>query len=308
MKVIFDPEEPLKFPTSATIGIFDGVHIGHKKIISLVRKEAKEKGFTSCVITFYPHPQKVLRGTDTPLIVPLKERFRLLEKEGVEVTVCYSFTKEFAAMAAEDFVGDILVKKLRIRSIFVGSDFFFGRRRQGNIELLEAMGRTYKFETRMVEPALLDGEVVSSTAIRNLIEDGMVKKAARFLGDYFSIEGRIKEGEKRGRRLGFPTANLDTNWEIFPKSGVYITWAHLDEERFKSITNVGFRPTFGENQLLIETHIIDFKEDIYGKSMRIEFVDRLRDERRFESVDALVAQISRDIETAKGIFFRNLSK
>jgi riboflavin kinase/FMN adenylyltransferase len=302
MKVIFDPEEPLKFPTSATIGIFDGVHVGHKKIISIMRKDAKEKGLTSCVITFYPHPQKVLRGTDVPLIVPLKERFRLLEKENVEVTVCYSFTKEFASISAEDFVKDILVRKLNVKSIFVGPDFLFGRKRGGNVELLETMGKKYRFETRMVEPAILDGEVVSSTAIRNLIEDGMVKKAARFLGDYFSMDGRIKEGEKRGRKLGFPTANLDTSWEIFPKRGVYITWTYLEGERFRSITNVGLRPTFGENQLLIETHIIDFKGDVYGKTMRIEFIDRLRDERRFESIDALIAQISKDVERVKEIF------
>ncbi|MER3446640.1 MAG: riboflavin biosynthesis protein RibF [Candidatus Dadabacteria bacterium] len=302
MKVIFDPEEPLKFATSATIGIFDGVHIGHKKIISLVRKDAQDKGLTSCVITFYPHPQKVLRGTDIPLIVPLKERFRLLEKEDVEITVCYSFTKEFAAISAEDFIKDILVRKLNIKSIFVGSDFLFGRKRGGNVELLESMGKIYKFETRIVEPVVLDGEVVSSTLIRNLIEDGMVKKAARFLGDYFSIDGRIKEGEKRGRMLGFPTANLDTTWEIFPRRGVYVTWTYLDGRRLRSITNVGLRPTFGENSLIIETHIIDFRGDVYGKMMRIEFVDRLRDERRFESVDALIAQISRDVERAKEIF------
>jgi riboflavin kinase/FMN adenylyltransferase len=302
MQVIFDPVEKIKFSTSATIGVFDGVHIGHKKIISFVRKEAKEKGFASCVITFYPHPQKTLRGVDIPLIVPIEERFRLLEKEGVDIAVCYSFTQGFAGISAEDFVREILFKKLSIKSIFVGPDFFFGRKREGNIELLETMGKVYKFEIRMIEPALLEGEIVSSTAVRNLIEEGMVKKAGRFLGDYFSIEGRIKEGERRGRKLGFPTANLDTNWEIFPKRGVYVTWAQLDNERFKSITNVGMRPTFGENQLLIETHIIDFKRDIYGKTMKIEFIDRLRDERRFESVDALVAQISKDAERAKEVF------
>ncbi len=307
MKVIFDPEERFKFPTSATIGIFDGVHIGHKKIISLVRKDAKEKGLTSCVITFYPHPQKVIRGTNIPLIVPLKERFRLLEKEDVEVTVCYNFTKEFAAISAEDFVEDILVRKLSVKSIFVGPDFLFGRKRGGNIELLEAMGRTYKFETRMVEPVVLDGEVVSSTTIRSLIEDGVVKKAGKFLDDYYSIEARIKEGEKRGRKLGFPTANLDTSCKIFPKRGVYVTWAHLEGDRFRSITNVGLRPTFGENQLLIETHIIDFGDDAYGKTIRIEFIDRLRDEKRFESVDALIMQISKDVERANEIF-RDLGK
>src|SRR3990172_3778454 len=197
MKVIFDPEVPLKFSTSATIGIFDGVHIGHRRIISLLRKDAKEKGISSCVITFHPHPQKVLRGIDVPLIVPLKERFGLLKKEGVDVTVCYSFTKEFASVQAEDFVRDMLV---------------------GRVEL-----------------ALSDGEVISSTTIRKLIEEGMVRKAARFLGYSFSIEGTVKEGERRGTKLGFPTANIDTEWELLPKRGVYVTWAHLGGERFESI-------------------------------------------------------------------------
>ncbi len=302
MKVIFDPEVPLKFSTSATIGIFDGVHIGHRRILSLLRKDAREKGISSCVITFHPHPQKVLRGIDVPLIVPLKERFRLLEKEGVDVTVCYSFTKKFASVQAEDFVRDMLVGRLGIRTIFVGPDFFFGRNREGNINLLEAMGKTYNFEIRRVEPALLDGEVISSTTIRKLIEEGMVREAARFLSYSFSIEGTVKEGERRGRKLGFPTANIDTEWELLPKKGVYVTWAHLGGERFESITNVGVRPTFGYNQLLVETHIIDFKGDVYGKPIRIEFIDKLRDETRFESIDALVEQISRDVKRTKEIF------
>lgn len=302
MKVIFDPQEPIDSSTSATIGIFDGVHIGHKKIINLVREDARENGLSSCVITFHPHPQKVLRGSNMPLIVPLSERLKLFEKEGVDITICYSFTKDFAQISAKDFVRDMLVKKLRIKSIFVGPDFFFGRKREGTTELLETMGRTYNFETKLVQPVSLDDELISSTSIRKLIEDGMVKKAARFLGDSFYVEGRIKQGERRGRLLGFPTANLDTDWELLPKKGVYVTWTQLDERRFRSITNVGVRPTFDASQLLIETHILDFSNDIYGKSMRIEFVERLRDEKRFESVDALVAEISRDVERAKDIF------
>ncbi len=302
MKVIFDPQSPLKFSNSATIGIFDGVHVGHRRIIGLLRKDAREKGTSSCVITFHPHPQKVLRRINIPLIVPLKERFKLLEKEGVDVTVCYSFTEEFASVSAEEFVRDILVGKLGIKSIFVGPDFFFGRNREGNLNLLEAMGKTYNFETKRVEPAILDGEVISSSSIRKLIEEGMVRKAARFLGYSFSIEGIVKEGERRGRKLGFPTANIDTDWEILPKRGVYVTWAHFDGERCESITNVGVRPTFGHNQLLVETHIIDFKGELYRKPIRIEFVDRLREERRFESIDALVEQISRDVKRTKEIF------
>ncbi len=305
MKIIFDPENSIDFSTSATIGVFDGVHIGHKKIISLVQREAGQKNLSSCVITFTPHPQNVLRGTDMPLIVPLNERFRLLEKEGVDITVCFTFTKEFAKISATDFVSDILVRKLRVKSLFIGPDFFFGRGRQGNVELLKAMGRDYGFETNLVSPASLDGEVVSSTVIRQLVEDGMVRKAARLLDKNFSIEGVIKEGEKRGRKLGFPTANIDTDWGLLPKRGVYVTWAHLPRKRLRSITNIGFRPTFGENRLLIETHIIDFKDNLYGEPLRIEFLDRLRDEKRFESVDALITQIARDVDKAREIFSRS---
>jgi riboflavin kinase/FMN adenylyltransferase len=302
MKLIFDPQEPIDSSTSATIGIFDGVHIGHKKIINLVREEAKKKGLSSCVVTFHPHPQKVLRGSDIPLIVPLRERLKLLEKEGLDIAVCYNFTKDFAQISAKDFIREMLVKKLNIKSIFVGPDFFFGRKREGTPELLETMGRTYNFETKIIQPISSDDEVISSTVIRKLIEDGMVKKAASFLGYYFYIAGKVKQGERRGRLLGFPTANLDTDWELLPKKGVYVTWTHLDEGKLRSITNVGVRPTFEASQLLIETHIFDFGGDIYGKSMRIEFVERLRDEKRFENVDALIAEISRDIERAKEIF------
>lgn len=302
MRVIFDPQEPIDSATSATIGIFDGVHIGHREVIKLVREEANKKSLSSCIITFHPHPQKVLRGSDIPLIVPFRERLKLFEKEGVDIAVCYNFTKDFAQVSAKDFVRDMLVERLHIKSIFVGPDFYFGRKREGTTELLENMGRIYNFETKIVQPVSVDDEVISSTAIRKLIEDGMVKKAARFLGYNFYTSGKVKQGERRGRLLGFPTANLDTDWELLPKKGVYVTWTDLDEGRFRSITNVGIRPTFDASQLLIETHIFDFSGDIYGKSMRVEFVERLRDEKRFESVDSLIAEISRDVERAKELF------
>jgi riboflavin kinase/FMN adenylyltransferase len=302
MKVIFDPKERIKESTSATIGIFDGVHLGHKSIISLIRKEAAKNDYSSCVVTFFPHPQKVLRGIDMPLIVPLKERLRLLEKEGVDITVCFNFTKAFSKISAKDFVKNYLVEKLNIKSIFVGPDLFFGRNREGNVELLESMGKSFEFETRTVRPVYFEDELISSTAIREFIEDGNVNKAANFLGDCFSVEGNVKEGERRGRELGFPTANLDTDWELLPKNGVYITWAEVNEKKFKSITNVGTRPTFGKNQLLVETHIINFNDDIYGNTIRVSFIDRLRDEKRFANVESLIAQISTDVESAKKVF------
>jgi riboflavin kinase/FMN adenylyltransferase len=302
MKVIFDPKEKIKESTSATIGIFDGVHLGHKSIIGLMQKNAARNSCASCVVTFFPHPQKVLRGIDMPLIVPLKERFRLLEKAGVDIAVCFNFTKAFSKISAKDFVKNYLVEKLNIKTIFVGPDLFFGRNREGNVELLKSMEKSFNFETRTVRPVYFEDELISSTAIREFIEDGNVKKAASFLGDCFCVEGNVKEGERRGRELGFPTANLDTEWELLPKNGVYISWAEMSEKKFQSITNVGTRPTFGKNQLLVETHIIDFKGDIYGKTIRVSFIDRLRDEKRFANVESLVAQISTDVESAKKVF------
>lgn len=237
-----------------------------------------------------------------PLIVPLRERFRLLEKEGVDITICFNFTQAFSKISAKDFIKNYLVEKLNIKTVFVGPDLFFGRNREGNVELLESMGKSFGFEARTVRPVYFEDELISSTVIREFIEEGNVLRAANFLGHCFSIEGNVKEGERRGRELGYPTANLDTDWELLPKNGVYVTWAEINEKKLESITNVGTRPTFGNNQLLIETHIIGFKHDIYGKKLRISFIDRLRDERRFASAESLTSQISTDVKNAKKIF------
>lgn len=301
MKVLFDQFDKIKELTTATIGIFDGVHMGHKSIINLMRDEASRKGLSSCVITFFPHPQQVLSGSNIPLIVPLKERFWLLEKAGVDITVCFNFTEEFSRISAEDFVKKILVDNLNVKSIYVGPDLFFGRNRKGNVDLLKAMGKTYGFITNLVGHVYLGNEVISSTSIRKLIEQGRVNKAAILLGDCFSIEGKVIEGQKRGRKLGYPTANLQTEWELLPKVGVYATWAVMGEDRFKSITNVGYRPTFGNNKLLVETYIMEYNEEIYGETLRVLFVERIRDEKKFESVNALIKQIEKDVVKASEI-------
>ncbi|MEK6224437.1 MAG: bifunctional riboflavin kinase/FAD synthetase [Thermodesulfobacteriales bacterium] len=305
MKVIFDPEEPIQNSTSATIGNFDGVHIGHKKILSAVKQEAKQQGLSSCVITFHPHPQKVLQNIDIPLLVPIRERLKLLEDQGIDVVACYTFTKEIAKISAQDFVTDILVGKLNLKHLIVGPDFSFGREREGNLSLLNKMGAEYGFDTEVVETALYEGEIVSSTSIRNLVREGNLLKARNFLGYNFYIEGQVKEGERRGRQIGFPTANLDTDWDILPKVGVYATLANVDGTKHQSITNIGYRPTFGHNELLIETHIFDFDEEIYKKRIKVEFVDRVRDEQKFNGPEALVEQIKRDVERVKKILSSN---
>lgn len=305
MKVIFDPEEPIENSTSATIGNFDGVHVGHKKIIAAVKEEAKQKGLSSCVITFHPHPQKVLQNIDIPLLVPIRERLKLLEKEGVDVVACYTFTKDIAKIPAKDFVTDILIGKLNLKHLIVGPGFSFGRKREGNLDLLDKMGAQYGFDTEVVGSAQIEGEIVSSTAIRNLVKEGNMTKAGKFLGYNFYIEGQVKEGEGRGRQIGFPTANLDTDWDILPKVGVYATLAHVDGIVLNSITNVGYRPTFGNNELVIETHIFNFNEDIYKKRIEVEFVDRVRDEQKFNGPQALVEQIKKDVDRVNVILSKN---
>ena len=301
MKVIFDPDEPIQNSTSATIGNFDGVHIGHRKILDAVKEEAKKRGISSCVITFHPHPQKVLQNLEIPLLTPIRERLKQLEAEGIDVVACYTFTKDIAKMSAEDFVTDILVNNLKLKHLIVGPDFSFGRKRQGNMDLLNKMGTEYGFDTEVIDTAKIDGEIVSSTAIRKFVREGKMVKAAKFLGYNFYIEGQVKEGERRGRQIGFPTANLETDWDILPKVGVYATRAHIDGKAHRSITNVGYRPTFGINELLIETHIFDFKEDIYKKRFKVEFVDRVRDEQKFDGPEALISQIKIDVEKVKEI-------
>lgn len=301
MKVIFDPDEPIQDPTSATIGNFDGVHLGHKKIIDAVKKEARDKGLSSCVITFHPHPQKVLQNIDIPLLVPIRERLKLLEKEGVDYVACYTFTKELSQISAQDFITDILVGKLKLKHLIVGPDFAFGKKRQGNAELLRTMGAKLGFETKVLEPMTMDGSVVSSTAIRNFVREGDVREASKFLGYDFYIEGTVVEGERRGRQIGFPTLNIDTDWDILPKVGVYATRVYIDDERKESITNVGYRPTFGSEGLLIESHVFDYNGDAYGKRVRVEFAQRVRDEQKFDGPDALVEQIKKDVLKVKEI-------
>lgn len=301
MKVIFDPQEPIDDHTSATIGNFDGVHMGHKKIIRSIKETAEKKGLSTCVITFHPHPQKVLKNIDVPLLVPISERLNLLEKEGVDYVACYTFTEEISKISAREFITDILVGKLNVKHLIVGPDFSFGKKREGNAELLKDMGKMLHFETEVLEPFLIDNELVSSSAIRELLKNGDIRKAAKFLGYDFYIDGIVIEGEKRGRKIGFPTINLDTDWDILPKIGVYATRAYIGKNKYDSITNIGYRPTFGENKLLIETHLFDFDSEIYGKRARIEFMERIRNEERFESVDALVAQIKKDVEEVKRV-------
>ncbi len=301
MKIIINPKQPLDFQTSAGIGNFDGLHLGHKKIIDVVKRRSEENSTRSCVITFDPHPQKVLGRKEVSLIFPLGRRFKMLESAGIDAVICLNFTRELSKVSAENFIKDILLERLRIRDIVVGPGFSFGHKRKGNVDLLRSMGETHGFNTVVAEAARVDDRVVSSSAIRNLVRDGEIGEANRFFGYDCYIEGVVVEGEKRGRKLGFPTVNLDTEWEILPRPGVYATYVKLSDGFHESITNIGVRPTFEESKLTVETHIFDFNDDLYGKEVRINFVERLRDEKRFASVGELVAQIEHDVVAVRGI-------
>lgn len=301
MKILFDPKQPLDFETSAGIGNFDGIHLGHKEIIEAAKRRSRENSTRSCVITFNPHPQKVLGRKDLSLIFPLEKRFEMLEATGIDAVVCLNFTRELSKVSAENFIKDILLDRLKIKDIVVGPGFSFGHRRKGNVDLLRSMGETLGFNTVVAEVARVDDQVVSSSAIRKLVRDGEISEANRFFGYDYYIEGVVVEGERRGRKLGFPTVNLDTEWEILPRPGVYATYVRLPDGFHESITNIGVRPTFEESMLTVETHLFDFNNDLYGKKVGVSFVERLRDEKRFASVDELVAQIEHDVAAVRGI-------
>lgn len=299
MNTITDPKEPVGFPTSAAIGNFDGVHLGHKAIIKSLKEHLGET--RSCIITFDPHPQTVITKKDIPLIMPFSERVELLKREEIDLLVRLNFTEELSLLHAEDFVRQILVDKLNIRRIIVGPDFSFGYKRSGNTELLTRLGQQLGYETIKASPVTIGDEIISSSNIRNYLKNGDVKKASDMLGYRYYIRGRVKEGEKRGREIGFPTINLDTEWEFYPRIGVYATYVYIDGTAHKSITNIGYRPTFGKSELLIESHIFNFSSNIYNQAVKLEFVEKVRDERKFESVGALVSQIGVDVKKVDSI-------
>lgn len=285
-----------------TIGNFDGVHVGHRALLSKVIEEAKQKHLTPTVLTFNPHPLKVLTGQYPPVITPLKQKFELLEQEGIELIVCLAFDKQFASYTAEEFVKKYLVDLLNAKYIVVGYDYRFGKDRKGDFNLLKKLGEKYGFSVSQVDPVYIDGDVVSSTRIRNLVQQGKVRKVRPLLGRYYQVFGEVIHGHKRGGEiLNIPTANLELIDELVPKPGVYAVYAELDNERFLGVANVGYNPTFGNNKLSVEVHILDFNKNIYQRDLRVHFVERIRDEKKFSSIEELKKQILKDIEIAREI-------
>lgn len=306
MDIIYNLEKlegPFKNPV-ITIGNFDGVHKGHLVLFDTVKDRAKSINGESAVITFDPHPIKVMKpGNGPTLITSTKQKLELIEKSGVDVIFCLPFTRQFASIPARDFVQDILVDRIGIREVVVGYDYAFGYKREGDIKLLQEMGETIGFEVHVVEPIHLNSTLVSSTSIRKFIQEGVLQEAKRFLGRDYQISGTVISGKNRGGRLlGFPTANIKLIDELIPKRGVYAVTVDVDDETYYGVSNIGYNPTFGDNALSLETHILDFSGDLLEKTISINFTEHLRNEKTFRSVQELSDQIAKDIQRARESF------
>jgi len=291
-------------PSFITMGSFDGVHLGHARLIQAMVQEARSAAAPAIVITFFPHPSVVLRGRQPALyITTVEEKAELLHQQGVDHVISLRFDQELAAVTATDFLQRMLTD-LRMRQLFIGEDFALGHGREGNRHFLEQHSAQAGFEVRVVAPLQIDGEVVSSTRVREALRAGDVARARRYLGRPFVIPGQVMRGAGRGRKLGIPTANLAV-WEerAYPGGGVYACWADVSGGRYQAVANIGFRPTFEEAtpRPIIEAHLLEFAGDLYDQEMRLVFIERLRDERRFEGPEALREQIARDIRRARSM-------
>jgi len=286
----------------ATIGNFDGVHQGHQSIFRKLIDEAAEHNRKTVVITFDPHPQKVLHPERRPffLLTPLDEKLQLLEKSGIDAVILIRFTLKFARTTAEDFVRTTLWDKLRLSKLYIGYDYAFGKDKQGNADFLRTIGKELGFDVEELVVVKEDDTIASSTNIRVAICEGDVRLAHKLLGRPYNVYGTVVKGYRRGTDIGIPTANIQSE-KVIPPRGVYVVIAELEGKKHQGVINIGYNPTFGNNQLSIEVHLFDFHEDIYDKHIEIFFIDRLRDEMKFESAEKLVEQIRKDIERARTI-------
>jgi riboflavin kinase / FMN adenylyltransferase len=286
-----------------TIGNFDGVHRGHQTLFRKARERAETLAGESVVITFHPHPLQVLAPGQGPLfITPHERKLELIALCGIDVAVVVPFSSRFAQMSARDFVKALLVDKIGAKAIIVGEDYRFGYGREGDIAFLQKMGEKYGFKVETVSGVEMDGTVVSSTLIRQCIQEGDLREANRLLGHPYEIAGIVVPGHQRGGRLlGFPTANISLSGQAPPKPGVYVVEVAIGEGFYGGAANVGYNPTFGGNELSVEVFVFDFDENIYEKFIRVSFVDRLRDEKRFSGPEELTVQIRKDVEQARQI-------
>jgi riboflavin kinase / FMN adenylyltransferase len=294
--------ERLRGPVFLAIGVFDGVHRGHQAVISTSAEHARAANGTPVVVTFDPHPEKVLRPQAAPhLLSATQHKIALIRALGVEHLLVISFDKHFAATEPEDFVQKLITYSKPLREICVGHEWSFGKNRRGNLDLLKMLGAKFSFEVVGIPPVKINGAVVSSTAIREAVENGDLAKAAEMLGREYTILGAVTRGDNLGKKIGFPTANLSAHSEQFPPNGVYAAEARINGELCRGVINLGTRPTVsaGKSERVLEIHLFDFNRDIYGRDVEVRFLKFLRSEKKFENLDALVQQIRQDVEQAR---------
>jgi len=302
-----DDQRPARWTQPVlALGNFDGVHRGHRKILDRLRRVAGERGATPVVMTFDPHPPRIVRPDKAPpLLMTKSQKLEALAAAGVQGAAIVRFTLELSRWDPETFVRTVLVEWLRVAEVWVGANFLFGHDRTGNFSLLRGLGGRYGFKAEKIDPVRYKDFVVSSTRIRRLVAEGRVDEAAALLGHQYFIDGTVMHGDHRGRAIGFPTANLCTENELVPPNGVYATTTTLDGVIRPSVTNIGVRPTVDtSDRTTIETHIFDCGADLYGSSVRVGFVQRLRDERAFDSIDTLRTEITADCSRARVLFGR----
>lgn len=292
--------------TLLAIGVFDGVHAGHRYLLKQLQKRAAEKHLLSGVLTFNPHPQSVLHPDDQlPWLSNLEDRVTTLQQLGVNIVAVLTFTPELAQLTARDFMS-LLKKYLKMRGIMVGPDFALGRGGEGNISLLRTLGNQMEFSVEVIPPYTINGELVSSTLIRQALIQGDMKRVEKLMGHHFYLRGKVITSDKRGRALGFPTANLESKpQQALPNNGIYATITHVDGKQFPSATNIGTRPTFGEGRKMVENHLLNYKGNLYSKEIRVEFVQKLRDEKRFASSEELKTQIEKDVRKVQALLAKD---
>jgi len=285
-----------------TIGVFDGVHLGHKYLISQLTEQASQQNLLSGVVTFRQHPQEILSPqTKLPFLTDLTSRANLLKNEGVEAIITLSFPHELAECSAHQFVSR-LKQYRRMRGMVIGPDFTLGRNREGNTNTLRALGQEMNFSLSVIPPIMINGEVVSSTAIKNALADGDMTRVHNLVGRAFSLRGRVVAGTGRGIELGFPTANLNIDPEqAIPADGVYATWAYIGDKGYQAMTNIGKRPTFGSSDRTIEVYVLDYHGDLYGHELKIDIMERLRGEKKLDSAEELKKQITEDVKRGRAI-------
>ena len=301
-----DPRPPRWVHPVLALGNFDGVHRGHRKILDRLHRVAAERGATSVVMTFDPHPPRVVRPDKAPpLLMTKAQKLEAIADAGVQGAAIVRFTPALSHWEPETFVRTVLVEWLHVAEVWVGANFLFGHDRAGNFSMLRVLGARYGFKAEKIDPVRYKDFVVSSTRIRRLVSEGRVDEAGALLGHEYAIDGTVIRGDERGRTLGFPTANLCTENELLPPHGVYATTTRIGQIVHPSVTNVGTRPTVdASGRTVVETHIFNLDRDLYGESIRVGFVQRLRDERAFESLDLLRAQIDADCQRARVLFNR----